>query len=287
MLDKKGLSSSEASRVTIFLKETVKGMDVNIDNFQVISSTTKRDGEELKLDTAVKIDNWKDKIIQKANYFALSAWLMEAVKYKDSLISEKRDEPFTGEVEGLLPYPTAPVQGKSDIGTFLRTLTIKQQAEYYTQQTMSAHIGKFIHNFDKLRTVIEQFEPTTFKKINDKETLTVKNELLYEKSELLEDVESLTGNHRESEKLKNYYEKKHKDFQAEVKRQYLVEFSKYNIEHNSVVQHNNSLRQVAINEFESKKTKELEELYSLNIVIPKELQPTLDEVLEKLNKNKK
>lgn len=285
MLGKQGINISEASRITNFIKELVKGIDVTVDNFKIISSTTKRDGEELKMDTVEKIDDWKGSILKKSKYYSLSAWLMEGVKHRESLIAKRRGENFDQtKVEGLEPLPEQPVKPPTDLNTYLHTLNVKELATYYTNEALASHVGKFIHNFDTLRGKLERFEPVTFQKVNERETLTVKNTLVYNTEELLGDVESLISTHRDAEKVTNKVKANHKDFIAETERTYLTERTKWTLEYNNVFQKNNAKIQAEMNEYEIQKTKELQELSTLKIVIPKELQPIMDEVLEKLNK---
>ena len=40
MLNKKGLTMADAGRISTFLKETVKGIDIQTSNFAVITSET-------------------------------------------------------------------------------------------------------------------------------------------------------------------------------------------------------------------------------------------------------
>ena len=86
MLDTKGLTSSEASHIANFLKEQVKGIDITVENFKVITSQGKRDNDWLPIDTNKAVEDLKGSLLKKAEYFSLSAWLREAIKYKDNKI---------------------------------------------------------------------------------------------------------------------------------------------------------------------------------------------------------
>ena len=57
---------ADAGRISTFLKETVKGIDIQTSNFAVITSETVRSGESYKLDSNQRIDNWKELLQQKA-----------------------------------------------------------------------------------------------------------------------------------------------------------------------------------------------------------------------------
>lgn len=128
MLNKKGLSSSEASRIANFLKEQVKGIELTPDTFQIITSTTVRDGKEFQLDTNQPIDKWMDKIYEKSRFYSLSAWLMEAIKLKESLIQKERNNSFDESTisSTLVTYDAPrPIKANTTLEEYLRTLTIK------------------------------------------------------------------------------------------------------------------------------------------------------------------
>ena len=90
MLDKTGLTSSEASHVANFIKEQVKNIDVTTSNFKVITQEGRRDGTYLRLDSHEEIKNWDDLLLEKGKLFALSAWLKESIKYKEEQIKKVR-----------------------------------------------------------------------------------------------------------------------------------------------------------------------------------------------------
>ena len=57
MLEKTGLTSSEASHVANFIKEQVKNIDVTTSNFKVITQEGRREGNYLRLDSNEEIKN--------------------------------------------------------------------------------------------------------------------------------------------------------------------------------------------------------------------------------------
>lgn len=285
MLGKKGLTSAEAQRFANFIKELIKGQDINIDSFKVITSKALKDGAEMPLDTNVKINNWSEMLVEKANYYALSAWLMEAVKQKVARETEKRAELFTSSMisEDMIKYPDHPVKPDLTFDTFFKTLTVKEQSNYLTQESIAAHIGKFIHNFDKVREQLDTYQPTTFKPISTTETLTVLHTELYDRVELLADVESLQGKHRAATKEVNAILARHGVWVADRERDYQIALAKYQSDYSVVSATNNAIAQKYKSEFENQKTKELQEIRNLKIVIPIDLQPIVDMVKRKLD----
>lgn len=281
MLDKnRGLTSSEASRVKNFLKELVKTINVG-EGLNIVTSSALRGGNKLPLDTHAKIEDWKEKIRQKSRYYSLSAWLGEAILYKEKLLKKTKNETFDGEYEGMMEKPEPPNKKSTEWDEFFSTLSVKEQSEYLTNDTYAAHIGKFIHNFDEIREVFNTFQPTQFRKISDVETLTIVNTLLYNEDELIEGVESLQGEHRTANKVVNFWKAKYKEWVAEREREYYTELSKYQSDLQAITLSNRAAFNKAAAEFEKEKTSKLEEIAVMKITIPNELQDVLDEVMKK------
>lgn len=94
MLDKKGLTSSEASHIANFLKERVKKIDITPQNFKTSTAVGIRGMTEMPLDSNTAIQNWKELLLKKGEYYSLSAWLKEAIKYKEWLLIDARTNYF-------------------------------------------------------------------------------------------------------------------------------------------------------------------------------------------------
>ena len=282
MLDKTGLTSSEASHVANFIKELVKSIDLTTSNFQVLTKKGTREGNILNLDDNKMIPNWPELLLEKGRLFSLSAWLKEAIKYKDAQIMKARNTQFDTEVIDPSKAPQSPKSPSLDFEDYFMELSIKDQAEYLSNESTAAHIGKFIHNFDTVRSTLDTFKPTEFVSLSPTEVMTVTNTLLYDKEELLQNFEKLQSIHRECEKKINFYRAKHKEWVADKQRTYQTELSKYRSEYAVWNSEYQSLIQKARSEFEIDKTNKLEALKNLRISIPKSLQPILDEVYEKL-----
>ena len=65
MLDKKGLTSSEASHIANFLKEQVKKIDITPSNFKISTSIGIRGTSEMPLESNASIQNWKELLLKK------------------------------------------------------------------------------------------------------------------------------------------------------------------------------------------------------------------------------
>ena len=282
MLDKTGLTSSEASHIANFIKEQVKNIDVTTSNFKVITQEGRRDGTYLRLDSHEEIKNWDDFLLEKGKLFALSAWLKESIKYKEEQIKKVRssflDVTTLPKIEELEP-PTRPSTSFED---FFLELSIKEKAEYLLNESRASHIGKFIHKFDEVRNVIDNFKPTEFVNISSTEVMTVRNTMLYDREELLGRVEKLQNIHRECEKVINYYKAKHKEWAAELETKFQKTWRNYIEETHMIAKENSAITRKAQADFEIERTNKLEVLKNLKITIPIEFQPILDEIYKKL-----
>ena len=282
MLDKKGLTSSEASHIANFIKEQVKNIDVTISNFKVITQEGRREGHYLRLDNNEEIKNWDELLLEKGKLFALSAWLKESIKYKEDQIKKIRSSSLDTSTLPKKDVPKPPTKPDTSFEDFFLELSIKEKAEYLLNESRAAHIGKFIHNFDVVRNVIDNFKPTEFVNISGTEVMTVRNTMLYDREELLGRVEKLQNTHRECEKVINYYKAKHKEWAAELDTKFQKNWKDYVEEVHMIEKENSMVGVKARADFEIERTSKLEVLKNLKITIPIEFQPILDEIYKKL-----
>ena len=282
MLDKTGLTSSEASHIANFIKEQVKNIDVTTSNFKVITQEGRRDGTYLRLDSNEEIKNWDDLLLEKGKLFALSAWLKESIKYKDEQIKKIRSSTLNISTLPKMEEPAPPTRPSTSFEDFFLELSIKEKADYLLNESRASHIGKFIHNFDGIRNVIDNFKPTEFVNISSTEVMTVRNTMLYDREELLGRVEKLQNTHRECEKVINYYKAKHKEWAAELDTKFQKNWKDYVEEVHMIEKENSMVGVKARADFEIERTRKLEVLKNLKITIPIEFQPILDEIYKKL-----
>lgn len=284
MLEAKGLTSSEASHIANFLKEQVKAIDITAESFQVVTSIGTRDGKEHPLDNNKEITDWEVKLLEKARFYALSAWLKEAIKAKDDLIKNERSKSFNVLLlEGLKKYPEAPARPDVSFDTFFRNqLVTREQSDYLSAEALASHVGKFIHSFDEVRKQFQDFKPTRFIKLSETETMTVTDELLYNEAELIKKFEQLQSIHRDAEKVINSFKAKHKNWVATTDNQYQLDVARYKREIMTTDKENNAIIQEHTKEFEIIKTNNISAYSALKIIIPNDLQPIMDEVTAKL-----
>ena len=282
MLDKKGLTSSEASHIANFIKEQVKNIDVTTSNFKVITQEGRREGNYLRLDSHEEIKNWDELLLEKGKLFALSAWLKESIKYKEDQIKKIRSSSLDTSTLPKKDVPKPLTIPDASFEDFFLELSIKEKAEYLLNESKASHIGKFIHNFDGVRNVLDNFKPTEFVNISGTEVMTVRNTMLYDREELLGRVEKLQNTHRECEKVINYYKAKHKEWAAELNTKFQKKWKDHVDEAHMIEKENSMIVVKARADFEIERTRKLEVLKNLKITIPIEFQPILDEIYKKL-----
>lgn len=274
LLSTKGLTSSEANHITNIVKELVKSL--SLEKMKLFTSKVIKLEGEFALDEAVRVDTWVSDVKRVGELYALSAWLKSAIKHKEQLLDTVSQRVFKSFVEKptLEEYEDTPSAMFED---YLDTLTVKERNEFLSAEAKASHIGKFIHNFDKVRDLSEQFQPTHFQQIGN-EVVTVKNKRLYSNEELLGGFFELQKEHREVEKVVNYWKSKHKDW---VK--LLLDDNESN---NQRIMYSNSKKTKTYDSeveeerlsFFKKVREDKQHISNLKIVIPSELQGTLDYV---------
>ena len=181
------------------------------------------------------------------------------------------------------PYP------KNELETFdldfdyykYNVMSEEDLAIYLTADARATHIGKFIHNFDEIRSQFDNFKPTTFRREGDK-VITVTNKPLYGKDDVLAKVETLTAQHSTQDKLCNAYKASHKAWEADQKLKRASEERLFQDELRKIDRYNDEIISKHKTEFEKEKIQELENIRAMKIVIPKQYKALFDEVSAKL-----
>ena len=275
MFSNKGLTSSEANHICNVTKEIVKNLQAS--EIKLCTSSVVKDGEIYPLDEFTRIDNWVDNVRTVGNLYSLSAWLKSAIKLKEQKIDRENNKTFEEKRinnTDLLQKPSVP---KMDFEDYLDTLTVKERNEYLTNEAKATHIGKFIHSFDQIRSQIENFQPTTLSQVKD-EVLVVKNTRLYTKEELLEGFFQLQKDHRDAEKIVNLYKARHKDWKKLIFDDYLEACKVVEVENDRRIRELNIENEKNRLDFEKQKRENVKQISALKILIPNDLQETLDYV---------
>lgn len=271
LLSNKGLTSSEANHITNITKELVK--DLSSITMPLHTSLVVKGNVDYPLDENTRNEKWVENIKRVGELFSLSAWLKSGIKIKENLLDEVSNSRYY-DVDKTV-YEENVIAPKVDFETYLDTLSVKDRNEYLSNEASAAHVGKFIHNFDSMRDAIDKFRPTSFETINN-EVVTIKSSRLYTKDELINGFFDLQKQHRESEKVVNYYKAKHKEWVKVVSDEATnlqKEVNFRNSQFQKIYADKHEQERLA---FESAKREKMAEISNQKIVIPNELQDTLD-----------
>ena len=285
MLDKKGITISEASRAKNAIKERVKLLSASAENFKIITSTVIQGGQSFQVDNNNRVEDWDSQLRKKSELYSLSTWIGEAIDKRNSMLEDLKYSTFGSTTLDLIP------EGESfnhqeyqlSFNKYLEELDVKQLSEYYTAVANATHIGKFIHNFDKILGDFEAYVPTSFEVLDKSgNAVPVKHQLLYTREEIVQKVEELRAEHRVHEKVLNSHKARHeqKVFELEQKRDKAL--AEYNSNLHTIRVENSNRRAEAFLKFEKEKAEKMNEIAKLKIVIPNSMQELFDDILDSL-----
>ena len=269
-----GLTSSEANYVCERIKERLKPIQDLVNTIETHTSSI--DGDPL--DNFVKVDDIGGKLTEIGSLYAISAYLRTAIKEKESRLDvltkkltnvqievEKEVEPIDYEHLNRLKEVT--------IEDYLKTLSLEEVVRYKEAEAKAAHIGKYIHNFDEVRTNLTKKELITLKQVGE-QVFKIKNVPLYDLAELQKLQEQLLAQHREVESEVNFYKAQFRTFQNNAQLQYEQELQKLQQE-----------RQKKVTALVVEKTSELmkikETVAGFRIVVPNSYKNTIEHLLKK------
>ena len=301
-----GLSMSEANHQANMTKEIAEAIGRKIDGIRSVSETMSHDnGKEVPLDKNTAIDPTELLNIaqEEGKLYALSAWLREGVKAKQvlldlirkasngSFMSDTETFPAIDAEQPIFIQPVKPAYVTEDdiFGTF----TVKERAEYLTLEATAAHLGKKIHAggiISKIRKETQEFVPVRFSALNSgtgPKDYPVQRTLLYDPTEFDKVFFALQAKHREAEQKLNGYKARIQNEitlqNAEIEKDYSVvynearlifdkEAQEYNSKHQSVQKE----QQVFLGVLEARRLEKVKEVSGWKIVIPHELEDTLE-----------
>jgi hypothetical protein len=150
---KDGISSSHANHISNLLKEQNTLISKRLAGVKAFTYKVTIDRQDHKISstTLVEDGDWE----REGRYYALSAWLREAIKAKNSLLDFYRICDASEFLEGEETVPefvdVAPVKN-SPIGVLawnennaIGEFSVAERAEYYGLEARASHIGKYIH----------------------------------------------------------------------------------------------------------------------------------------------
>ena len=269
-----GLTSSEANYVCERIKERLKPIQDLVNTIETHTSSI--DGEPL--DNFEKVEDIGGKLTEIGSLYAISAYLRTAIKEKearlDVLTKKLTNIQLEAEAEVKpIDYEQLNRLREVTIEDYLKTLSLEEVVRYKEAEAKAAHIGKYIHNFDEVRTNLTKKELITLKQVGE-QVFKIKNVPLYDLAELQELQEQLLAQHREVESEVNFYKAQFRTFQNNAQLQYEQELQKLQQE-----------RQKKVTALVVEKTSELmkikETVAGFRIVVPNSYKSTIEHLLKK------
>ena len=269
-----GLTSSEANYVCERIKERLKPIQDLVNTIETHTSSI--EGEPL--DNFEKVDDIGGKLTEIGSLYAISAYLRTAIKEKearlDVLTKKLTNIQLEAEAEVKpIDYEQLNRLREVTIEDYLKTLSLEEVVRYKEAEAKAAHIGKYIHNFDEVRTNLTKKELITLKQVGE-QVFKIKNVPLYDLAELQELQEQLLAQHREVESEVNFYKAQFRTFQNNAQLQYEQELQKLQQE-----------RQKKVTALVVERTAELmkikETVAGFRIVVPNSYKSTIEHLLKK------
>lgn len=267
-----GLTSSQANYICERIKETLKPIQDEITNLE--THTSSLDGEAL--DNFKKVHDIDGKLEKIGNLYAISAFFRTAIKEKDKRIAILNDKIGQIRHEQDLILPNIDMEYLEQIKNvgiddYLLTLPLSDVISYKTAEARASHIGKFIHNFDKIRTSLTKKEKISFKQVGE-QVFKIHHTPLYELDELQSLQSYLLSEHREHENTVNLYKAKFREFENQAKVRYEEELNRLQNERNALL---NAKVKAQTEHLVSIKN----DIANFKIIVPNEFKEIIQELL--------
>lgn len=289
----KGLSLSQAQSISNLCNQRSLDISIKLDGVNNYSRTFKYDGKDV---TEVKSNplptNVKDLLIEKAKLHATQAFLMENIKTKDDLLTQKR--------YGSFEFPTTRPQSPTlhdtpqpklvDEEWGWDQLTLAEINEFLEAEAFASHIGQFIHKggkLDSLRKELPKLPLIDWIEIKVGEKTPVHIDPHHTSEGLLETHEELAGIHRKHEQRVNYFKAKVKNLVSDENARLMHESSKLQAEANQknsvlleqyradVAKWQDAYKEARL-VWEAQQEKDIKEIAAYRINVPARFQETID-----------
>lgn len=276
-LDTKGLTTAEANYTANIIKELCERISNEIKQLTLFKGTLNFQGKQTEYNKVYKVENLEEKCLEEGNLYALSAWLREAIKAKEALLKQVENDNFDIFLLNEVNYGKSTSLLTEDEVKY--SLPINELAEYLAYEAKAAHIGKKVHPngiFEQWFNMIKNTPKVQINEIN--KDYIVEFDQVVDEKDLYQTYFTLQKEYREAEQKVNYYKTKVKNLLNE-KNQEINQKNKAlqdKFSQDLEIQNSKNLAlQAEINNLRGQKLKEVSEL---KIIIPNELQKTLDYV---------
>lgn len=303
LTEKSGYTASKANFLANVIKNISAATDSKLTNHVLIEKKIDKDfnNTTIQVDYVHVTPNLTvDEIIalaqKEGKYYAVSAWLREGIKAKESILDSIRNSPASTFVPmpvistytlGLAEAHSTRVPDEDDYSLVIDKLSIAERAEYLTLEAEAAWIGKRIHNqtglFNQWRKQAVNFKPVEFLTPNPTKSLMITSSLRLSVEDIDRVLLALQGAHRTVESKLNSYKSRLKTMvqdliQAAQAKRTVAE----NAMRSALVLYQTDERN-ATAQAEIERSKMLVTASKLGIIIPKMHEAILKEVEESIN----
>jgi hypothetical protein len=301
-LTDKGLSMSQAQSISNLCNQSAREIERTIEEINNYSKKIKVEDTDHTIQESHPLPKDIVALIEKKGKFhACQAFLMENIRTKDTLLGEAKS---TGVDISSIERPNTPDWKKAviipnvDENFGWSQLTSSEVNEYLEAESMSSHIGQFIHKgskLDLLRRELPNIPSIEWFNVEDNKKTPVTIEKHHNSSELLKLHEELAAKHRDYEKRVNYFKAKVKNLTTNenariAKENAIAQADAEKINNELSAEYNNSLNiynekvKTLKSEFEVERQNKIKGIVSLRIQVDSRFQDTVDYFLKSLGK---
>lgn len=293
-LSTKGLSMSQAQSISNLCNQRALEIQRELDSYNVCSKSIRVNGEDYSLEDAYPMPSAILELLkEKGRLHATQAFLMEAIKEKDSVINRLISTTFDHShiVRPEFPEIPEPIElyDVSEAWGWAQ-LSASEHSEYLEAEAMASHLGQFIHNrgkLDKMRREVADLPAIEWMSVKEGEKTPVRINKHHTSQELLATHEQIAAAHRVYEQRVNYYKAKVKnlvsDENARIQKvnsdlwaQYDAEVSKQSEIRNQAFNAYRTQVQKENADFNAAREEQVKATAALRISVDPRFQPVID-----------
>jgi len=287
-LSNNGLSMSQATSISNSMTQRVNDIDSTMSNWTVIKETVFLKDKEIVNKNINLPDKEEINSLLREKQLLISAisWIMESVKVKNSYLEQIKRNKYSEPVPVLENIEYIPMLNPVNEEWGMSKLSQSEIEEFVIRVAESSVIGKFIHKgsiLEKLRNESNISEFVSMKRIGKEEFISQLTVSVGAFEELSSYHKELAEKHLESEKRVNYFKAKIQNLVNE-ENQRIIQVNSENNRKNSLLKEEAKSRldkliseyNLKVSEFEKENLKELSRVSKLRIVIPSQIQDTVN-----------
>ena len=217
-LASKGLSMSQAQSISNLCNQNAQEITREIESYNNCSKMISISGQSYLMQEGIVIpEDILDKLKTKGDLHATQAFLMEAIKSKESEIGRIRN--LTPDISHLTQpvrvyAPDYEIEDNVEESWGWSQLTDSEYSKYLQEEALASHLGQFIHKNGKLselRKELPNISTLEWFEVEDGKKTPVKVTKHHHPSSLMELHEEVAELHRKHEQSVNFFKAKVKN----------------------------------------------------------------------------